>query len=459
METQKRVALYSRYSTSTQDGNYSIEIQVERMEAMCASKGWVVGDYFNDAAYSGANMERPDLQSLLSRLDEFDVIMVYRLDRLSRSQRDTMELIQDHFLKNGKAFVSVMETLDTTTPFGMAMIGILAVFAELERATITERMQSGIQKRVASGYRLLSGNYMPTGYKRGPNSTLEIDEYEAGKVQRIFDIYEKHHSITVIQNVLKEEGYERRKFSTIRQILSNRLYIGKVSYKENEYEGIHEPIISEEQFDRVQVLLSRHPLGKNAGKLKESLFSGLTHCGKCDEIYTSYTYKVKTKSKGDYSVRAYVCRARRFPSEYDEKCFNKYIKNDVLEPIFKSELQNRIKERRASVITPKRKKNYDLAIRRVEEKIGRLIDLYSDGDIEKDVLHNKIEKLKIEKEELLNKQVAEDHTDLLRIDLDNLDKYVIDFDNLDFRGKRAIVEKVLERIIIDDDSIIFDWCF
>ncbi|MBO1910351.1 recombinase family protein, partial [Microvirga sp. 3-52] len=241
MEQPKRVALYSRYSSNAQDGNYSIEIQTERMEATCKSKGWIVGDYFSDAAYSGANMDRPDLQSLLSRLDEFDVIMVYRLDRLSRSQRDTMELIQDYFLKNGKAFVSVSETLDTTTPFGMAMIGILAVFAELERATITERMQAGIQKRVQSGYRQLGGNHMPTGYKRGPESTLIIDDQQADKVKRIFDLYEKFHSITVIQRKLKEEGYAGRRFTTIRQILSNRLYIGKVSYKGEEYEGVHEP--------------------------------------------------------------------------------------------------------------------------------------------------------------------------------------------------------------------------
>lgn len=459
MDKPKRVALYSRYSTSAQDGNYSIEIQTERMEAMCASKGWVVVDYFNDAAYSGANMNRPDLQNLLKRLDEFDVIMVYKLDRLSRSQRDTLELIQDHFLKNEKSFVSVLETLDTTTPFGMAMIGILAVFSELERASITERMQAGIQKRVESGYRQLGGNYMPTGYKKGPESTLIIDDSEAKKVQRIFDLYEKHHSITVIQKVLKEEGFTGRRFTTIRQILSNRLYIGKVSYKENEYEGKHKPIIMVEQFDRVQVLLSRHPPGKNAGKAKESLFGSLITCGKCGELYTAYSYKVKNKSKGDYYVRAYVCRARRFPSEYDEKCFNENIKNDVIVSLFKNELQGMITKRRGSVAKPKQKKNYDLAIKRVESKINRLIDIYSDGDIEKDTLREKIETLNEEKENLLIKQSSEMQNKTLHIDLKQLDNYVLDFDNLEFSHKRVIVEKVLDGIVISGKSITLEWIF
>ncbi|RKJ17688.1 recombinase family protein, partial [Butyricicoccus sp. 1XD8-22] len=110
MSRAKRVALYSRFSTANQSDNYSIEIQHERMEAMCKSKGWEVTEYFSDPAYSGSNMERPGLQHLLARLDEFDIVMVYRLDRLSRSQRDTMTLIQDHFLKNDVAFVSVSET-------------------------------------------------------------------------------------------------------------------------------------------------------------------------------------------------------------------------------------------------------------------------------------------------------------------------------------------------------------
>lgn len=457
MDDAKKVALYSRYSTSAQDGNYSIEIQTERMEAMCASKGWVVGGYFSDAAYSGANMDRPDLQNLLSRLDEFDVIMVYKLDRLSRSQRDTMELIQDYFLKNGKAFVSVSETLDTTTPFGMAMIGILAVFAELERATITERMQGGIQKRVEAGFRQLGGNYMPTGYKKGPNSTLIVDEPEAIKVRRIFDLYEKNHSITTIQKILKEEGYKSRRFFTIRQILSNRLYIGKVRYRENEYEGVHEPLITEEQFNRVQAIFASKPPGKNAGKARESLFSTLITCGVCGEAYMTYSYKVKNKKKGDYYVRSYLCRARRFPSEYNEKCFNRIVKNDIIESLFINDLQNMINERKTSIATHKQKKNYDLAIKRVNEKIERLIDLYTEGDIDKVILSNKVDELNEEKEDLLNKQIAEDQSDLARIDLEEIDSYITHFGKLEFVEKRAIVEKVLKGLIIDENSITFDW--
>lgn len=463
MEDKKRVALYSRYSTQGQTDNYSIEIQNERMEAMCKSKGWEIGEYFTDAAYSGSNMDRPDLQNLLSRLDEFDVVMVYRLDRLSRSQRDTMTLIQDYFLKNDVAFVSVSETLDTTTPFGMAMIGILAVFAELERATITERMQSGIKKRIESGYRLISGNYMPTGYKKGTddegNNILVVDDREAEKVRRIFELYEQYHSITKIQNVLKEEGFAGRRFTTIRQILSNRLYIGEVRYKDEYYKGIHEPLISVEQFNRVQTLLSRHPVGKNAGKAKESLFSGLITCGCCGELYKTYSYKVKNAKKGDYYVRSYLCRARRYPSEYEEKCTNKIYKNDVIEDLFINQLWALINNKKKSDITQTRRKNYDLAIKRVNEKISRLVDLYTDGEISKDILQAKMEQLNNQKEQLLNKQLEETERALVNDDFEDLDNKLPEFQNFDFETKRAIVEKTINNITIDHDKIIFEWNF
>ncbi len=461
MEKKKRVALYSRYSTHTQDGNYSIEIQLERMEAMCKSKGWEVTEYFSDAAYSGANMDRPELQNLLSRLSEFDVVMVYRLDRLSRSQRDTMTLIQDHFLLNDVAFVSVSETLDTTTAFGMAMIGILAVFAELERATITERMQSGIKKRIEAGYRLVSGNHMPTGYKKGSdgngNNILVIDDTQAKKVQRIYELYEQYHSITKIQHVLKEEGYSGRRFTTIRQILSNRLYLGEVKYKNEYYEGIHESIISPEQFDRVQALLARHPKGANAGKAKESLFSGFIYCGCCGENYKTYSYKVENKVKGDYYVRSYLCRARRFPSEYDQKCMNQIVKNDTLEDLFIKNLDILISNRQTETVKSKRKTNYDLALKKVDEKIARLIDLYEDGELDKKTLNIRVEQRKKEKEDIILKKNLEAQYEAVNIEIKDVNNYLTKYEMMDFIEKRALVEKVLDRIVIEPNEINFEW--
>lgn len=463
MKENKVVALYGRYSTPSQDGNFSIDIQLERMEATCKAKGWTVGDSFIDAAYSGSNMDRPALQEMLSRLKEFDVVMVYRLDRLSRSQRDTMTLIQDHFLKNGVAFVSVTETLDTTTPFGMAMIGILAVFAELERATITERMQGGIKKRIEAGYFQAGGNYMPTGYKKVIDddgySILEVDEYEATKVQRIFDIYEKTHSITAIQRQLELEGYAPVNYSSVVRILINRIYLGEVSYKDEYYEGVHTALISKEQFDRVQAIYNSRPRYANVGKAKESLFSGFITCGCCNEKYVTYAYRTQKDNITSYE-RTYTCTARRYPSKYEVKCLNQIVKNALLEEMFVNFLKQTLDTHsKKSIKNTERKTNYQLALKKIDEKIKRLVDLYEDGEIDKKTLNERIKKRNEEKQQLLAQKYEEEQKQSLKLDIAEINSLITNFHTLDFTEKRAFVENVLNEIIVEPNEIHFLWNF
>lgn len=302
------VAIYIRVSTQEQTENYSIEIQRERVEAYCISKGWNVKEIFVDGGFSGSSMDRPSLQNMLSKITDFDAVVVYKLDRLSRSQRDTMELIQDYFFKNKVDFASVTETLDTSTTFGMAMIGILAVFAELERGNIAERMRNGLIKRAQEGYKTSGGDREPSGYSRRPDGDLEPIAEEIEHIKMIFDYYERYFSITKVQQKLKEEGYPLWRFNRIRQILSNRLYIGDVSFAGEYYKGRHKPIITDEQFNRVQVMLEKHR-GSNAKRAKQSLLSGLLNCGCCGEIYLTYSTNDKTKN-GIVKRKYYICRAR-----------------------------------------------------------------------------------------------------------------------------------------------------
>ncbi|MEH7533561.1 MULTISPECIES: recombinase family protein [Bacillus cereus group] len=112
-------------------------------------------------------------------------------------------------------------------------------------------------KRAENGLRGNGGDYDPSGYTR-ENGYLIIKTDEAKHIKRVFDLYEQYHSITRVQEVLKEEGYPIWRFRRYRDILSNILYIGRVTFAGKEYEGQHEPIISSEQFKRVQVLLKRH---------------------------------------------------------------------------------------------------------------------------------------------------------------------------------------------------------
>ncbi len=144
------VALYLRVSTEQQIEKYGLDVQHEKLRSYCQARGWThVTDYI-DGGYSGSNLNRPALQQLIKDIQakKIDLVLVYRLDRLSRSQRDTLSLIEELFLPHHVEFISLSETIDTQTPFGRAAIGILSTFAQLERENIKERLYTCHQKMV-----------------------------------------------------------------------------------------------------------------------------------------------------------------------------------------------------------------------------------------------------------------------------------------------------------------------
>ena len=148
------VGIYVRVSTAEQakDG-YSIGEQLDRLTKYCNAMNWTIAKTYTDAGHSGATIVRPALQRMIKDVQSgcLEKVVVYKLDRLSRSQKDTLYLIEDVILASGADFVSMCENFDTATPFGKAMIGILAVFAQLEREQIKERMGMGKLARAKEG--------------------------------------------------------------------------------------------------------------------------------------------------------------------------------------------------------------------------------------------------------------------------------------------------------------------
>ncbi|OTW84364.1 recombinase family protein [Bacillus thuringiensis serovar cameroun] len=451
-----KAAIYIRVSTQDQVENYSIEVQRERIRAYCTAKGWDIYDEYIDGGYSGSNLDRPDIKRLLNDLKKIDVVVVYKLDRLSRSQRDTLELIEEHFLKNNVDFVSITETLDTSTPFGKAMIGILSVFAQLERETIAERMRMGHIKRAENGLRGNGGDYDPSGYTR-KDGQLIIKKDEAAHIKRVFDLYEQYYSITKVQEVLKEEGYPIWRFRRYRDILSNTLYIGRVTFSGKEYEGQHEPIVTSEQFKRVQTLLKRHK-GHNAHKAKQSLLSGLITCSCCGENYVAYS---TGKSKAAESKRYYyyICRAKRFPAEYEERCMNKTWSRKKLEEVIFDELKNLTVKQSASQKKEK-KINYEKLIKDIDKKMERLLDLFTNTtNISRQLLETKMDKLNSEKEHLILKQQSYEQE--FSISKDMITTINESLETMDFKAKQVMINTFIQQIHIDHDvvDIIWRWRF
>lgn len=299
------VACYCRVSTENQIENYSIDEQKTRLNAFCKAKGWRVGETFVDAGYSGGNLERPALKSLLERVrqNRYSAVVVYKLDRLSRSQKDTLYLIEDVFKKSGTDFVSVCENLDTGSPFGKAMIGILSVFAQLEKEQITERFTMGRIGRARNGL-FHGGGSAPTGYDY-INGCLVVNEFKAAQVQEVFGRFLRGESIHAIQKAMNERYGGWSSHTLVRAVLKNPVYIGKVRFCGKEYDGEHSPIISAEMFGEVQRLLAERPTSESTVQKTPFragyLLSGLLFCGGCGARYHANhgSYKCYSRSKCD----------------------------------------------------------------------------------------------------------------------------------------------------------------
>ena len=161
MKNKTVVAIYIRVSTQEQAlEGYSIEEQQKRLLSFCEAKNLSVYKTYIDPGYSGSNLNRPAIQQLILDAEHhsFDMVLIYKLDRLSRSQKDTMHLLEDVLLCNNVDLVAMNESFDTSTPFGRAMIGILSVFAQLERE-ISKNVQAWGEKLVS--VKVISTDHIP----------------------------------------------------------------------------------------------------------------------------------------------------------------------------------------------------------------------------------------------------------------------------------------------------------
>ena len=200
----KKAGLYVRVSTEGQaEEGYSIDAQKKLLEAWCISKEIESYEFYIDPGYSGSNIERPAMTAMLRDAEKglLSHVAVYKLDRLSRSQKDTLYIIEDVLNKNGVDFVSLSENMDTSTPIGRAMLGILSAFAQLERETIKLRTRMGMRERVKSGL-WMGGGKVPFGYDYDDEKGILVPNSDADTVREIYRRYLDGESPNAIANAL-----------------------------------------------------------------------------------------------------------------------------------------------------------------------------------------------------------------------------------------------------------------
>lgn len=206
-----KAALYARVSTEEQIQNFSIENQLEHLRKTCEQKSYQVYKEYVDPSWSGTTIDRPALTRLLNDAREklFDVVLVYKLDRLFRSNRHMYNTLAE-WEERGISVSSVTEPFDTTTTMGKAYLGMASTFAEWERNTFMERSQQGIRKAVESG--IYSGGIVAYGYRLNTNTKrLEIDEQESKVIRDIFGwILEDGQSCITVAKRLNAMGIPTR---------------------------------------------------------------------------------------------------------------------------------------------------------------------------------------------------------------------------------------------------------
>ncbi|MEK4425134.1 recombinase family protein [Solibacillus sp. FSL K6-1523] len=466
-----RVFIYIRVSTREQaTEGYSIGEQEERLRAYAKAKGYTIIKVYIDPAYSGANMDRPALQEMINQIEQntADLVLVYKLNRLSRSQKDTLYLIEEVFLKNNVDFVSLNESFDTTTPFGRAMIGVLSVFAQLEREQTRELTMMGKEGRAKKGKWNGGGNKKqhPTGYDY-INGSLHVNEYEAQCVRDIYALYMQGKGLHTILKTSEKKYPDVVRFeSTIKKILTNPLYIGNIRHKDAIYDGEHQAIIDESTFDTVQELLK-----KRAVKSKASPYflSGVIYCEYCGARMFGRT---GGKLKDGESMRYYNCYSRTNHRKHmtkDPNCIKDGERKETLEQYVIKE----IKKLNTAFIEGYHTKKNDKAkletlqneLNNIKQQMSNLIDLYSLNSMPIEIINGKVEKLKTHHDQLQQhiKELSKPHEN--DNNLEDIKKTISQLPDFDWSNeetddqKRLIVAKLINKIIVSNDNINIEWAF
>jgi len=342
-----RCAIYTRKSTNEglEQAFNSLDAQREACVSYVLSQkheGWVaLPDLYDDGGYTGANMDRPALVKLLEDIQnkKIDCVVVYKVDRLSRSLLDFARMLEC-FDKNKITFVSVTQHFNTNNSMGRLTLNILLSFAQFEREIISERTKDKVSAARKRGQ--WTGGYPILGYDldRGAKRLI-INPQEAELVKEIFETYAKEYSLLRTSDILNNRSYRTKSHISINgrvfggrpydknevgKILSSYLYIGKINFKDEIYQGQHPAIISEDLFYRVQKIKLEN-IGKRDKKRTKQNVGLLKHilwCKHCNRMMIP-TYTCKKKKK----YRYYLCNVAN-RSGYD-KCPTKSVNANEIE--------------------------------------------------------------------------------------------------------------------------------
>ena len=449
---RKRLALYTRVSTIEQsEEGYSIDEQERLLMSWAEKNNYEVYKCYSDRGISGKDIKnRPALKELLKDAEEkkFDMVISWKINRISRKLADVLKIV-DILEKNDITFKSYSEPFETDTPAGKMQFQMMALIGEFERGTIAQNVKMGMCAKAKAGEwcggRVLGYDLIPVenqeGAKRRKNK-LTINEIEARSVRLIFNEYSNGKGYKAITNQLNKLGYKTKKgndFSvgSIREILTNPVYIGKVRYNVRQNwsekrrrninanpiitDGVHEPIIDEVLWDKVQAIMESKKGKPSRIYDGEYPLTGILRCPKCGAgmVISRTTNKLADGTKkriAYYCCGAWknkgtsVCNSNTIRvDKANEYVFNKISELLSNEKMVKSIVNNINKERHKKINPAKKElERIDKELEKIDRKKTKLFEAYEEEVISKeefkerkDELNKRAKTLQEEKEPLL----------------------------------------------------------
>ncbi|MBH0330813.1 DNA recombinase [Brevibacillus brevis] len=460
-----RTAIYIRVSTEDQAREgFSIPAQREKLLSYVHSQGWEVQAVYADEGVSAKDTKRPALSQLLQdiRTGEIDVVLVYRLDRLTRSVLDLYQLLQE-FDRYAVHFKSCTEVYDTTTAIGRLFITLVAALAQWERENLAERVKLGMSQMARERKR--PGGPAPYGYNlvRG---TLVVNQREAAGVRTMFERYDRGESPRQIAEWANRFGLRGKNgaswsASAVLRLLKNPVYHGALRWNYTDAdqqrndprewiieEATHPAIIDQSCFSRVQERMSAR--GTSHPRVLSScyLFSGLLYCSRCGSSMRGKTTTITGKGEKRYTHRYYLCK-----NKLAGTCDAPAIREDRLEKAIVHELMQHSPESIAAlqeVVQTLFQTNSCFAKETEQElqiRRQRWEQAYEEGFLSLADLREKINALERAAKE--REQTYSVFSNVQRFDLEALSNWNLIWTHADEKERRLLVCTLIQRVDVE----------
>ncbi|MGG1878832.1 recombinase family protein [Paenibacillus cisolokensis] len=470
-----RVAIYIRVSTDIQaEEGFSIEGQRSRLISFAESQDWVIHDFYIDDGYSAKDLKRPGMQRMLGDMENnlFDVVLVYKLDRLTRSVGDLHALLKVFDLHSVK-FKSATEIFETTTAMGRFFITLVGAMAEWERGTISERVRFGVEQMVAEGRR--PGGVLPYGYTQDGQLIPE----EAALIREVRDLYMSGKGYKTVAMTMNRSGKLRRgrewTDATVAYTLENPFYAGiiriasktpagtYINSKRDERvkciygKGTHEPIFTQEEYEELKKFMKQKSHG-GFSKIREYWFSGVLRCGRCGAAMFGRMTTKRTTTKGIVRSQYYICSNRHHSKTCDLPIFRQvHVEHLVFQYInqIREDMELINKEAKKMLASEGKKKseidNVKRELAKIAERREKWQYMFVEGLIGKQEIRKRMAEEDI-KEQEVRQRIAQEKKALSGIPrINELVGLVEGWPYFDDQEKKNLILTIFEKIIVNTD--------